>query len=240
MRTRDHRLRLVLIFILLLVSGGGIFHFWPRPSPAATVSPIPSSSGQTLAASIRRDSPFARLLRETGNNLTDATGAQKSAAVGEGVPEESVGSEGLLDRLLKTLADSLRVTPAPALTPLPIVTPAVLGVTATPVPFLTADQQQIKSKVELWSGYLSAANYAALYPLMGENFRQTFSVAEFQDSLAGGLPVARLELQDSPQMSGDWAESKITVVLVNGGRESYKAVFHKENGDWYLFGTGTL
>lgn len=238
-----------LFFLFLFLVWLRFFFRQQTPAAVEVVSPTPFSgaAAKVLGKAAHRFSPFSYLLRSWVGPGESAS--EKGEGHGEGAGKDSDG-EGLLSLFLKTVADDARVTTAPAAPTLPTAAPTataapeVLGATAksdlataTPTPALTADQQQVESQAALWGAYLVAGNYAALYQMMSQEFRQSFSLVDFQNGLAGGSAVSRLELQGTPQVDGDWAEAPVKVIRLNGHTATYKTVFHRESGSWYLFGT---
>lgn len=237
-----------LFFLFLFLVWLRFFSGHQTPSAVEVVSPAASTTtAKVLGKAARRFSPFGYLLqdwiRPSKGLLESGTGN------GEGGVKSS-NEGGLLNRFLKTLTDDVRVTTAPAVTtastatPTPTAAPEVLGAAAksdlaaaTPTPALTADQQQVGMQIALWGAYLVAGNYAASYQMMSQEFRQNFPLVDFQNGLVGGSALSYLEIAGTPQVDGDWAEAPVKVVLLNGSTAAYKAVFHREGRDWYLFGT---
>lgn len=238
MRPRYQILSLGGLFFLLLFLAWLRFFSGRQVFPdERVVSPTPlGGAAKVLGKAVNRFSPFGYLLQSWAG--PDKVNPARNEDSGGGTGKD-VGGEGLLSLFLKTVADDARRTAAPAatVTPTPSAAPEVLGDAITPTPALTVDQQQIKEQVDLWGGYLAAGNYTALYQLMSQEFRQNFPLVAFQNGLAGGPTLSSLELAEAPQVGADWAEAVVKATPVSGPAATYKAVFHRENGNWYLFGT---
>ncbi|MEK7611616.1 MAG: hypothetical protein AAB486_04580 [Patescibacteria group bacterium] len=156
------------------------------------------------------------------------------------VTPEPIRSEktGLLDRLISTFSDNLRVTPTPSSTPSPTPTPTL---TSTPVPAsLSAGQAAVTIQANSTGTALITKNYSSLYNLMGVEFRTNYSYDDFVNSLGQSGSVTGFVVQSLPRLFGtvnEWAEVRVQLTQSTGVVKSYNEVFHLENGVWKLYGT---
>lgn len=131
------------------------------------------------------------------------------------------------------------VTPTPSLsaindTPAVTTTPApVTTVTPTVTPEASSssqEQEKINTQVERLSQYFSTGDYKSFYQMTSAEFRQSFSLSEFEESFTADPSVVLFESLGSPVVEGDWAEVLVRMVLLGGTEELFKAIFHWEEG----------
>jgi len=83
-----------------------------------------------------------------------------------------------------------------------------------------------------------------LSELLAGDITQTFP----SDTISEAIEQARVELGEIRQVellsdltiTGDWAEGEFLVGTSKGVKQKFWVVFHRENGDWKLFGTRGL
>jgi hypothetical protein len=102
---------------------------------------------------------------------------------------------------------------------------------------LTLTQQQVSTQVTLLSNSLNTGDYGAFSQRLAPALRQSLTATAFQDLASTSAAITRLELQAPPQIDGEWAETRVKVFSTGQELGTYRAVFHHEDGSWYLFGT---
>lgn len=220
-----------------VVSGPLLFAylFLNRPAPEL-VSPIRETAVNKGGNSSFH--PFGLLLGLS----EDHTGGGEVLGAETTVTPEPVRSEktGLLDRLISTFSDNLRVSPSTTSTPSPTPTP-IQTLTPTPVSTdLSASQQAVNAQATSVGTALTTKNYLNLYNLMGVEFRSNYSYNDFVSSLEQSGGVTGFALQSTPRVFGtasDWAEVKVQLTQSTGVVKTYNEVFHLESSVWRLFGT---
>jgi hypothetical protein len=85
---------------------------------------------------------------------------------------------------------------------------------------------------------------SALYQLVDESFKETFSQEEFEAAVAAaGIEIEQVMVVEEPRIfgvDGEWAEAVLEISVSDGASQKFRVIFKKEDGLWRIFGTEEL
>ncbi|MCL5004253.1 MAG: hypothetical protein M1352_03195 [Patescibacteria group bacterium] len=245
----DTKIKLSLKFLLvILVLGtpvGFLVAYFLAPYSPSLISP----------ASMGRLSPFASI-------LSSAQSTDSGMVLGSSVRDSTL-SAARLPSQSRPIRPMVAPTPAPAAPFADNSAPStssdvsnsgssnvttVAGNSAEDQP-IGSTEQVVEDSTNLVITYLKGAENADgvpldhLYNLMSQDFKTTYSEAEFALSFSGAQAVVGGVSDSVPKIYGannDWAEQSIKLTLSDGATQEYTAVFHFENGGWKLYATEEL
>mgnify|MGYP001602305181 CR=1 FL=1 len=134
-----------------------------------------------------------------------------------------------------TLTPIRTPTPPPGSTP-----PPAGGPTPTPTPTLAPPVQEAKNLAEATGEDFVLKDYSDLYENMSAEFKKTYSLNDFQQSIGTGLIVTKTELVGVPVIfgtGGEWSKVTMRFYLANGQTQLYSIIFHRESNKWTIYGT---
>lgn len=125
---------------------------------------------------------------------------------------------------------------------------------ASPVPtddspessVLTDSQLAVEDVTNVVLNDMKSGNFAALYNLMSEEWKETFSVSreDFVNTLSQSASIKEVSITSAPNIYGannEWAEQSVRFALPDGSAQNYSNLYHWEgtgaNSAWTLFGT---
>lgn len=94
--------------------------------------------------------------------------------------------------------------------------------------------------VQAVTGLLISRDFPELYRMMSNEFKEVFSEDAFVSSFSSSIDVTSGQLIGSPMVYGadqEWAEQVEELTLNDGTVKKYSLIFHKEEGQWLLYGT---
>lgn len=135
-------------------------------------------------------------------------------------------------------------TATPTLTPTRTPTPPPAGgPTPTPTPTLAPLVQEAKNLADDTGYDFVVSDYAGLYGNMSAEFKKTYSLSDFQQSIGTGLIVTKTETVSLPELFGpgnEWSKVTVRFYLLGGQTQLYSIVFHRESGKWTIYGTEAI
>lgn len=214
-----------LFFLFLLLASGQIFYKLRVPFPSPKTAPksqlAPVVLGVTKARPALENSPPT-----LPSGKEKPGGSEKKTTEADDKKNEAGGG-----------TTSGENSSAPTATPTGTLSVPTATLSVVPTPTLTLAQQQVSTQVTLLSNSLNTGDYEAFSQRLAQELRQSLTATAFPELASASAAITRLELQAPPQIDDDWATTWVKAFSTGRELGTYRAVFHREDGGWYLFGT---
>ena len=249
--------RLVFLSLFLAIVSGFGLNYFQRGSALKFVSPV--VFGSEVKKNQADSSPFAFLLARTGKSTGERINDLLGNVLGFSVqpPVELLGKEAVgaksptvsgstsSDTSSSGVASSGSSSNTSSSTSNSSDSSSTSGSNSSSslssgTDDLNSFQKAVDDVSDLVISYLRTGSYAALYNLMSQDFKNTFSQDDFVGSFAGSVAVVSGSTSSTPKVYGtnnDWAEEQVLLILADGNSQKYLNIYHSENGSWTLYGT---